>query len=86
METSEVVLEKIRKEEKKSLIQTILILPLVILIIVSVKIYQNDLSINKGEILFVSAITIGIIIILFIKVRNADNDYNYYKRLLNTLK
>ena len=86
MKTSEVVLEKIRKEEKKSLIQTILILPFVILIIVSVKIYQNDLSINKGEILFVSAITIGIIIILFIKVRNADNDYNYYKRLLNTLK
>ena len=86
METSEVVLEKIRKEEKKSFIQTILILPLVILIIVLVKIYQNDLSINKGEILFVSAMTIGIIIVLFIKVRNANNDYEYYKRFLNTSK
>lgn len=86
METNEVTLEKIRKEERRSLIKTILILPLVILIIVSIKIYQNDLSINKGEILFVSALAIGIIIVLFIKIKNANSDYNYYKRFLNTPK
>ena len=86
METSKVALKKIRKEERRSLIKTILILPFVILIIVSIKIYQNDLSINKGEILFVSAMNIGTIIVLFIKIMNANSGYDYYERFLNTPK
>ena len=86
METSEVVLEKIRKEEKKSFIQTVLIFPLVILIIILTKIYQNDYTINKGEILFVSATAIGVSMVLFIKIRNANSDHDYYRKFLNTPK
>lgn len=86
MKTSEVVLEKIEKEEKKSFIQTVLIFPLVILIIILTKIYQNDYTINKEEILFVSAMAIGITMVLFIKIRNANSDHNYYRKLLNIQK
>ena len=76
------VLEKIERSERKEVIQTILIFPFVILVIILTKIYQNDFTVNRGEILFVSAVAIGIIIVLFLKIRNASSNRDYYRKFL----